>query len=79
MKRFLTFTTTMMLLIVCARAGDPIWGGGGYAASLSRVQAKGNPAEQRLALSELQWLKDNQAHLDELIAFLRSRSFMTPY
>jgi hypothetical protein len=67
-----------MLLIISARAGDPIWGGGGYAVSLSRVQAKGNAAEQRLALIELKWLNDNQAHLDELIAFLRSRSFMTP-
>jgi hypothetical protein len=57
-----------------AQADDPVWGPGGYANSLSRVQAKGMAAEQRAATLEANWLQANEGHIKKLLEWLRSNN-----
>jgi hypothetical protein len=64
---------TFMLTIGSARADtDLIYGPGGYLNSLSRVQSKGSPSEQRHAACEAEWLNANQAHVNQLMEWLRT-------
>lgn len=72
--------TLLTVLLVAAgitlEAGEPtpdlVWGPGGYANALSRLEAKGNAAEQREALAELKWLQANQAHINKLLEFVNA-------
>jgi hypothetical protein len=57
-----------------SQADDPVWGPGGYANSLSRVQAKGTSAEQRAATVEAKWLQANEGHIKKLLEWLRSNN-----
>jgi len=70
----LLLTLSMLFLATSVRAGDFIWGPGGYVAHLEQIVGHAGrgatPEEVQNASRELRWINQNEAHLRRLMQFV---------